>query len=224
MPATKINFVDSPTMIWNGGAPYVDPSDPQGPQIRDMTGLAVGAGIVWQGAWSGATAYVANDAVSYNGSSYICILGHTNHVPPNATYWNVIASYLPPSRSTAAVTTGTLATDASESGSFAVGKSFYLLEITFSCKARVTLYSTAAKQSADSARTWGNQPVEYTEHGVITDVQVVDGSFPVTRLMSPAAVGFNGDGPATTDIYYKITNKDSSQAVTITLTVLPLET
>lgn len=47
--------------------------------------------IVWRGAWSGVTAYVANDAVSSGGSSYICILGHTNHVPPNATYWNVLA-------------------------------------------------------------------------------------------------------------------------------------
>jgi hypothetical protein len=57
---------------------------PQGEQGPSFTN--------WKGAWSGATAYVLNDAVSSGGSSYICILAHTNQTPPNATYWNVIAS------------------------------------------------------------------------------------------------------------------------------------
>lgn len=48
-------------------------------------------GINWTGAWSGATAYNIGDAVSSGNSSYYCILGNTNNVPPNATYWNVIA-------------------------------------------------------------------------------------------------------------------------------------
>jgi hypothetical protein len=38
-------------------------------------------------AWSGATAYVINDVVSSGGRWYRCILGHTNQVPPNVTYW-----------------------------------------------------------------------------------------------------------------------------------------
>lgn len=49
------------------------------------------AGLVWRGAWSGATAYVANDVVSLAGSAYVCILAHTNFTPPNATYWNLLA-------------------------------------------------------------------------------------------------------------------------------------
>jgi hypothetical protein len=48
--------------------------------------------IVWMDAWSGATAYAVNDAVSSGGNSYICILAHTNNVPPNATYWSVLAA------------------------------------------------------------------------------------------------------------------------------------
>lgn len=60
---------------------------PQGPQ-----GDRGPAFTQYQGTWSSATAYVVNDAVSYNGSSYICILAHTNQAPPNATYWGVIAS------------------------------------------------------------------------------------------------------------------------------------
>ena len=47
--------------------------------------------FVWQGAYSGATAYVADDVVSYNGSSYICILASTNNLPTNATYWSLMA-------------------------------------------------------------------------------------------------------------------------------------
>jgi hypothetical protein len=48
--------------------------------------------FVWQGAYSGATAYVADDVVSYNGSSYICILASTNNLPTNATYWSIMSS------------------------------------------------------------------------------------------------------------------------------------
>lgn len=44
--------------------------------------------FVWQGAYNGATAYVADDVVSYNGSSYICILASTGNLPTNTTYWN----------------------------------------------------------------------------------------------------------------------------------------
>jgi hypothetical protein len=50
------------------------------------------AKITWRGTWSGATAYVTSDAVTLNGTSYICKAGHTNFTPPNATYWDVLSS------------------------------------------------------------------------------------------------------------------------------------
>lgn len=56
---------------------------PQGPQ-----GLH---GLTNKGTWSGATAYVVNDFVTLNGTSYVCIVAHTNHTPPNVTYWQVLA-------------------------------------------------------------------------------------------------------------------------------------
>lgn len=56
------------------------------------TGPAGPEGLIWQGAYSGATAYVVDDAVAHNGSSYICILATTGNAPPNATYWNLLAS------------------------------------------------------------------------------------------------------------------------------------
>jgi microcystin-dependent protein len=45
----------------------------------------------WKGPWSSSTAYAINDAVSSGGSSYICIAANTNNVPPNPTYWNLVA-------------------------------------------------------------------------------------------------------------------------------------
>jgi hypothetical protein len=47
--------------------------------------------LTWRGAYSGATAYNLYDVVSYNGSSYICILASTGNLPTNATYWNLMA-------------------------------------------------------------------------------------------------------------------------------------
>ena len=41
----------------------------------------------WQGAYNAGTAYTVDDVVSYNGSSYICILASTGNLPTNATYW-----------------------------------------------------------------------------------------------------------------------------------------
>lgn len=48
--------------------------------------------LIWQGDWSVATAYAVNDAVAHDGASWICIETHTNHEPPNAAYWNVLAA------------------------------------------------------------------------------------------------------------------------------------
>jgi hypothetical protein len=41
----------------------------------------------WQGAYNAGTAYTVDDVVSYQGSSYICILASTGNLPTNASYW-----------------------------------------------------------------------------------------------------------------------------------------
>lgn len=38
-------------------------------------------------AWSSSSSYVVGATVSTGGVNYYCILGNTNHSPPNATYW-----------------------------------------------------------------------------------------------------------------------------------------
>jgi len=49
-----------------------------------------GAGISWEGQWSSSTAYAADDALGYQGSSYISSqAGNTNHVPTDSAWWNL---------------------------------------------------------------------------------------------------------------------------------------
>ena len=46
----------------------------------------------WKGAYNSSTAYIVDDVVSYNGSSYVCIQASTNNLPTNTTYWNQMSS------------------------------------------------------------------------------------------------------------------------------------
>ncbi len=45
----------------------------------------------WKGAYAGGTAYAVDDVVSYNGSSYVCILASTGNLPTNGTYFSVMS-------------------------------------------------------------------------------------------------------------------------------------
>ena len=45
----------------------------------------------WKGTYAGGTAYVVDDVVSYNGSSYICKLASTGNLPTNGTYWDIMS-------------------------------------------------------------------------------------------------------------------------------------
>ena len=50
-----------------------------------------GISFIWEDAYVAETTYQANDVVSYNGSTYICILESTGNLPTNATYWSLMA-------------------------------------------------------------------------------------------------------------------------------------
>jgi hypothetical protein len=58
-----------------------------------MTTLNLGQlAIVWKGAYSGATTYTKNQAVSYNGNSYVCkVASVIGQIPTNATYWDIMS-------------------------------------------------------------------------------------------------------------------------------------
>lgn len=48
--------------------------------------------FMWQGTYSAVTAYVVDDVVSYNGSTYICTTDSTGNDPTNTSYWDKMAS------------------------------------------------------------------------------------------------------------------------------------
>lgn len=118
-PAKKINGIfvqaagsfyqwNATSSTWDSSAAIVkgdkgDKGDPgsngaQGSQgiqgiqgIQGATGATGASGIAWKGQYSAVTAYMANDAVGYNGSTYYCILSSTGNLPTNTTYWQPLA-------------------------------------------------------------------------------------------------------------------------------------
>jgi hypothetical protein len=73
------------------------PQGSQGPQgiqgIQGVPGATGAVGIIYRNAWSGATAYNANDVVSYNSASYIALKASTNVTPDSdPTSWSVLAA------------------------------------------------------------------------------------------------------------------------------------
>jgi hypothetical protein len=77
---------------------------------EDQYAIQAGSGKIWQrvgGAWvfvdalkgfgamkpwDAVTTFVARDMVSSNGTSYVAIAPNTNQMPPNATFWMVLAA------------------------------------------------------------------------------------------------------------------------------------
>ncbi len=82
-----------------GPAGAAGPTGPTGPSGANGVNGATGAdgpagppGVTWQGMWNNATAYALNDAVQFNGTSYISIQAGTGHQPDTSvTFWSVLA-------------------------------------------------------------------------------------------------------------------------------------
>jgi hypothetical protein len=85
------------------------------------------------------------------------------------------------------------------------------------------LYSTAAAQAADAARTV-TQPVALgAASGIIGDWYLAQ-SFEFSWLCTPAVVGFNGDSPQSTVIYYAVTNPmPVSSPIMVTFSYVSME-
>ena len=62
------------------------------PTLIRVRGQATATIMEYQGEWSSLTAYALNDVVSLTGTFYICILAHSNHTPPDITYWIALGS------------------------------------------------------------------------------------------------------------------------------------
>lgn len=194
---------------------------PTGTGPAGAAGPAGPIGITWRGVYSNATAYAVNDAVSFtDGASYICIAPTTGNAPPNASFWNLIASGgIIASRQTVTLVTGSLAPGQTENLTVALAKTFALSKIVSSDLARIRLYSTAAARTADASRPATISPTVGTQHGVILDLNMQNSPQDLTWILSPLAYGANDETVPSTAISYAITNNSVvTQALTITFT------
>lgn len=60
-------------------------------EVTDSFSYADGPLTTWASSqpWESTKAYFINELATLAGVTYICTLGHTNHTPPNGTYWAV---------------------------------------------------------------------------------------------------------------------------------------
>jgi len=123
---------------------------------------------------------------------------------------------------TASVTTAVISSGQNFTGILQTSRMFAIQSVTASGAARIRVYATAAAQTADLSRTSAQSPAYGTTQGIIADVTL--GASPYMWLLTPVAVGTNGDSPTAPQSYITISQLGSmSGAITATITFLPLE-
>lgn len=123
------------------------------------------------------------------------------------------------SRSAVSAVTASLANAASGNVDVTGFKSYALYKIQTSAACWVRIYTDTASRAADSARTETTDPG--ASSGVVAEVIATGAN---TIVIAPAAIGFNNESTPTTTIPCAVTNKSgSTQAITVTLTLLQLE-
>lgn len=71
--------------------------------------VRLASGLRYPDIWSSTVSYSIGDLTLRSGTSYRCILAHTNQSPPNATYWTT-TTYTPDVATTLIIPTGTSST------------------------------------------------------------------------------------------------------------------
>lgn len=177
--------------LWGSSIGAQGPAGPQGPAgAQGVQGPAGVSGLTARGVYNGATAYVVNDFVTYNGSSYVNILACTGVLPTNTTNWVLYVAQGPagPTGSTGPAgvqgPAGSLSLSASytnpNSGSVA-------LTVNQKLNQAYTVYDTGAAGNGTTNDTTAiNSPV--------TDVQVPSGTFYGPNGFTLAGVRYRGVG------------------------------
>ena len=154
-----------------------------------------------------------NGSSNYGTSGYV--LTSNGDAPPS---WQASSGSL--SRTTANATTATIANTYSDNISITAAKVYTLLKVQTSAASWVTLYTDSTSRSNDASRAETTDPTPGS--GVIAEV-ITSGA--ATQIMTPGVIGWNNDGTPASTVYAKVVNKSgSSQAITVTLHYLPLET
>lgn len=161
---------------------------------------------VFYEAWSGTTGYLVGDVVTSGGSAYLCVSAHTNHVPPNGTYWLALGGGAP-SGSAGGVLDGTYPNPglaagvagaglAETSDVLSVNVDGSTLEISADALRVKDLGITTAKLADAGPGATG--PIGDATH---TPAVTIDAKGRVTGLSSVAiTAGIPQGGPLTTDL------------------------
>lgn len=116
--------------------------------------------------------------------------------------------------------TGSISSTSSANVTFAGFKSYTLYKVHTTHAAWITLYTDTTARAADASRTQTTDPLPGS--GVVAEI--IASSAGITTI-TPATIGWNNDSPVSTNIYAKIKNNSGSTAnITVTLTILQLET
>ena len=123
------------------------------------------------------------------------------------------------SRTTVSGPTGVIANGAKADITISGYKGYILYKIETSAAAWVRIYTDVPSRTTDASRLEGADPLPGS--GVIAEV-ITTGAQSI--LISPGAIGFNGESSPSSNIYLAVTNKSGGSAsITVTLTVLQIE-
>lgn len=223
-------------LVWNGTTNLWDPTTFSGgggattlDDLSDVsvTGASSGEFLYYNGAqWTSTTIPVAPQYISdlLDVSPTAATDGYVLTWNSTSTQWEPAVAGASPgaaltSRTTAVGTTGSIADLDYDTININGFKSYMLLKIQTDVAAWVTLYCDDASRTADLSRPETTDPTPGS--GVIAEVITTGAQ---TVLMTPTVMGFNNDATPGATIYAKVVNKSgTTQAITVTLTLLQLE-
>lgn len=122
-------------------------------------------------------------------------------------------------RTTATITTASLAANVSEAGTVTLANGYRLLSITTNRPARVRLYTAVGYRNADASRAIGTYPTG--DHGLV--VEYITASGLLSAVLSPVVDGYDSKATPDGTAAYQITNLDSGAGV-VTVSLLWIRT
>ena len=167
--------------------------------LRDTTLRAIASGgVTWQGAWSDGTAYVINDLVEHNGSSYIATQNHTASPATEpgvgafwTTNWDLLASGGAPGAPGPAGADGADGESFVWRGQWSDSSSYIINEVVFN-------NGSSYIATADHDASFATEPGDGTSWIVVWDLMAQKGDTGDTGPQGP--IGPQGpQGPAGAD-------------------------
>jgi hypothetical protein len=157
-----------------------------------------------------------NGYAPLNSSGDVPLTHLPDHTHVDSSSGGAIAVF--PTRTSVTVTTASLASGASETGTITLAAGYRLLNLDVDGAARVQLYESGAARTADADRPNGTDPSQDTAHGVVFEYV---SRVAIDTMLAPAV---DGRCPTGSTVYYRITNRSgSTRAVEVILSWIRTE-